>query len=754
MSSLRRMPFSTHQSRRQRLLWLNLGLLALGVAVVCGLWLMVLGTLAAERRQALAAASVQLQGLAQAYEAYTQQLLQRVDLVTRLAAREAAAPGGLDGAMDLLRSGLDHQPSLLAGYILDPQGRVLATTRGQRGLDLGDRAHFRVHRDGAGGGLYVGRPVQGRVTGRWVVPLSRRIERKDGGFGGVVVVAADPSHFTGFYNEAQLGPRGLTLLAASDGSVLARRAGTQVWYGNGDTRQPLAESLGERREGVLQGDSPFDGEHRLLAYRSVAGRSLVVAVGQAEADVLAPAREREHTLRLFAAGTSVVLVLVFGGLALLLRRWRLSQAQADALQVQFHAASEASLDAFFILKAVRDAQSRVVDFAYVHANERGARLLRLPVEQLVGRRRSEVPMAAGDPRFFELYCRVLDTGIPAEEVLQVHPPDGPWMQHQVVPLGDGVVLSSRDVSAQRQREQDILAAQQALADSEQRLRAITDNLPVLITYIDRDERVSFANQTARDWYGLGTERVIGMPLRDLVGEGPYEARRGPLQRALAGARVQFELEGEWRGRPRHLQSTYVPDIRPDGSIAGVYGLSADVTELKQVQARLVEMAHLDPVTGLANRNRFDELLPLALKRADRQRSPLALLFLDLDHFKAVNDRHGHAAGDAVLREFGRRLVAAVRATDTVARLAGDEFVVLLEGLGGSEDAEQVAAKIVEQVQEPMVVDGVELHVSTSIGIALHLHGTALAPATLLRRADEALYEAKAAGRNAWRMKVV
>lgn len=747
------MPLSTHQSRRQRLLRLNLGLLALGVLIVCGMWLLVLGVLAAERRQALAAAGMQLQGLAQAYEAHAQQLLQRVDLITRLAAREAAAPERLGDAMDSLRSGLENQPSLLAGYILDAQGRVLATTLGQRGVDLADRAHFRVHRDGPGGGLYVGRPVLGRVTGGWVVPLTRRIDRKDGSFGGVVVVAADPSYFTGFYNEAQLGPRGLTLLAASDGSVLARRAGTQVWYGSEGTGQSPVETLGERHEGVLQGRSPFDGEHRVLAYRSVAGHSLVVGVGQAEVDVLQPVRRRERLLKLFAAGTTVVLALAFGGLALLVRRWRRSQAQADAMQVQFHAASEASLDAFFILKAVRDAQGRVVDFAYAHANERGARLLRLPVEQLAGRRRSEVPMAAGDPRFFELYCRVLDTGIPAEEVLQVHPPDGPWMQHQVVPLNDGVVLSSRDVSAQRQREQDILAAQRALADGEQRLRAITDNLPVLITYVDRDGRLTFANQTARDWYGLDPERVIGMPLRDVVGEGPYEARRGPLQRALAGERVQFGLVGEWRGRPRHLQSTYVPDVRPDGSIAGVYGLSADVTELKQVQERLEEMAHLDPVTGLANRNRFDELLPLALKRADRQRAPLALLFLDVDHFKAVNDQHGHAAGDAVLREFGRRLLAAVRATDSVARLAGDEFVVLLEGLGGAEDAEQVAAKIVEQVQLPMTVDGVTLRVSTSIGIALHPHGAALAPATLLRRADEALYEAKAAGRNAWRLKV-
>lgn len=747
------MPLPNPQSRRRRLLWLNVGLLALGVAIVCGLWLLVLGTLAAERRQALAAAGTQLQGLAQAYEAHTQQLLQRVDLITRLSVREARVDG-VDHAMDALRLGLENQPGLLAGYVVDPQGRVLAATQGRRGLDLSDRAHFRVHRDGPGDRMYVGRPVQGRVTGRWIVPLSRRIDRRDGGFGGVIVVAADPSYFTSFYNEAQLGRRGLTLLSTSDGSVLARRSGDQAWYGDEGSRQPRVESLGERREGVLQGRSPFDGENRVLAYRSVAGQSLVVAVGLDEDEVLAAARGRERTLKLFAAGTTAVLALAFGGLALLLRSWRRSQAQADALQVQLHAASEASLDAFFILKAVRDAQGRVVDFVYAHVNERGASLLRLPSEQLVGRRRSEVPMAAGDPRFFALYRRVLETGIPAEEVLQVHPPDGPWMQHQVVPLDDGVVLSSRDVSAARQREQDILAAQRALADSEQRLRAITDNLPVLITYVDRDERLSFANETARDWYGLDPERVVGMPLRDVVGEGPYEQRRAPLQRALAGERVQFALVGEWRGHQRHLQSTYVPDIRPDGSIPGVYGLSADVTELKEVHERLEEMAHLDPVTGLANRNRFDEVLPLALKRADRQHSALALLFLDLDHFKAVNDQHGHAAGDAVLREFGRRLVAGVRATDTVARLAGDEFVVLLEGVNGSEDAEQVADKIVEQVRAPMAVDGIELRVSTSIGIALHPHGGELAPATLLRRADEALYEAKAAGRNVWRMTTV
>lgn len=745
------MPSSTSQSRRRRLLWLNTGLLVLGLGTVAGLWALLLGTLQAERTQSLAAGLRQVQGLAHAYEAQTQQLLQRVDLVTRLAAREAEA-GHRNDAVSILRQGLAGERSLIGGYVIDAKGDVVAATVAGAPANVSDRPHFRVHAERPTDGLFVSMPVLGRVSGRWVVQLSRRLSAADGRFAGVLVVSADPAHFTNFYGQAQLPPGSMTLLTGTDGVVRARRSGGELWFG-GSQREGRAVERFDTAEGVALDASPFDGVRRVVAHRPVAGHPLTVAVGLAEDEVLATHRRREAALRSLGAVVTAVLVLAFGALAVLVRRWRISQAHADALQVEFAAASEASLDAFFILRAVRDHAGRIVDFVYVHANERGARLVRSDRTELIGRRRSQVPAAAGDARFFELYCRVIASGQPAEATLQVGPPedDGPWMLHQIVPVGDGVALTSHDVTAQREREQEILAAQHALRDSEQRLRDITDNLPVLIAYIDREERLMFANATARRWFGLDVERAIGRPLRELLGEDHYLARRDPLRRALAGERMQFEVVSMLQGRPLHLQMTYVPDRDADGRVLGVYGLSADVTELKQIQARLDEMAHHDAVTGLPNRNRFDEVLPLAIKRAGRSHTPLALMFLDIDHFKRINDTWGHGVGDGVLREFGRRLQDSVRATDTVARLAGDEFVVLLEGVAGAPEAERIAAKIVERVRQPMQVDGVELEITTSIGIALHEPSSPVAPATLLRVADEALYRTKSGGRDGWQL---
>lgn len=177
-------------------------------------------------------------------------------------------------------------------------------------------------------------------------------------------------------------------------------------------------------------------------------------------------------------------------------------------------------------------------------------------------------------------------------------------------------------------------------------------------------------------------------------------------------------------------------------MVGVYGLVHDITKLKRVETELRLLAQHDALTGLANRRRFEEQLAQAMAHSDRKGSPMALLFIDIDRFKLINDRLGHRAGDLVLKEFARRLAACVRKTDMAARLAGDEFVVILEPLDRAGDASVVAQKIVDALVEPMAVEGQSLSVSASIGIALRPpfehDGVAL-----LRRADKALYAAKA-----------
>ena len=179
-------------------------------------------------------------------------------------------------------------------------------------------------------------------------------------------------------------------------------------------------------------------------------------------------------------------------------------------------------------------------------------------------------------------------------------------------------------------------------------------------------------------------------------------------------------------------------------------LEALNARLRESERQLQALAHTDPLTGLANRLLLDARLDQSMQHARRSHGQIALLLIDLDHFKAINDKHGHPIGDEVLRATAERLRTAVREVDTVARIGGDEFVVVLTALGGASDAERLAEKLVAGMREPMRVLGMPLECSASVGVAL-FGGGELTPAELMRRADRALYAAKEAGRGCYRM---
>jgi diguanylate cyclase (GGDEF)-like protein/PAS domain S-box-containing protein len=291
-------------------------------------------------------------------------------------------------------------------------------------------------------------------------------------------------------------------------------------------------------------------------------------------------------------------------------------------------------------------------------------------------------------------------------------------------------------------------AQERIADSERQLRAVTDNLPMLITYVDAQERLRFMNGTFHEWLGIDLDEAVGRPLADVVGAEHYASRREHLRAALAGQRVEFEVVSSTLAGPRNLQTVYIPDIREDGTVHGIFTLSTDVTAMKNVQQELQRLARIDTLTGLANRRQFDELLEQSLARHRRTRRPFALIFLDVDHFKAINDSHGHGAGDAVLKEFAARLQHSLRETDVAARLSGDEFVVILDGLAARDEAIAVADKLLHAIRAPMAVGDKVLHVTASMGLAWQEGTVDVEAKALMARADRALYRAKEGGRNA------
>lgn len=304
-----------------------------------------------------------------------------------------------------------------------------------------------------------------------------------------------------------------------------------------------------------------------------------------------------------------------------------------------------------------------------------------------------------------------------------------------------IVYSGRDVSYR-------MGIEQALAENQRRLRAMTDNLPALIAHVDMNERFTFANAQFCDALDRGPERILGQTLAAVLGGPVYREVQPRVEAALRGEAVTFESERRFFGEQRWYEVRYVPDIDAGGVVNGFLALLFDISRRKHDERELARLARHDDLTGLANRLQFGERLELALARQRRGGHLLSLLCLDLDYFKAINDSLGHAGGDAVLREFARRLSSCLRETDLAARIGGDEFTVLIEQIDSPRAPEVVARKLLEALVPPFVVNAVELRVTASIGIGIGTPGNDAA--TVLRRADEALYAAKVAGRNTFR----
>jgi len=406
------------------------------------------------------------------------------------------------------------------------------------------------------------------------------------------------------------------------------------------------------------------------------------------------------------------------------------------------------------LKAITDNVPAVIshfdkDLRADFGNLAVEKVLRRPVSELLGLSFRQIRGEAvwqiakpyidgvlrGEPQQFESF---VSHGDETRYFVQRYVPDFD-AQGQV----QGFYSVSFDITERRQTEAK-------LAESEKRLRDIADNLPVMISYIDKDQRLLFLNETFTRWTGLDHRATIGKAVAEAIPAPLYEQRREHLLRALAGERVEFQLDSMALGVARSLHNLYLPDVAPDGAVRGLYALSTDVTEHRRLERQLAELARTDALTGLPNRYGFNEQLAAVIRRAHRAQSLTALLFLDVDKFKLINDSHGHGVGDEVLREFARRLLGLVRTTDFVGRLAGDEFVVVLEGLRAATEAEAVAAKIIEAVNQPFATSAGLLSVGTSIGVAVH-PGDDLGGEELLGRADQALYQAKGAGRNRYRL---
>ncbi len=290
----------------------------------------------------------------------------------------------------------------------------------------------------------------------------------------------------------------------------------------------------------------------------------------------------------------------------------------------------------------------------------------------------------------------------------------------------------------------------ALRESEARLRTIADTLPAMIAYIDADEIYRFHNLAYEREFNQSGMQVLGRSVLETVGPERYDFLSPYIKRVLAGETLTFEEDDNSTIFERTFEVVYIPQTDEEGlSIVGFHVMRQDITAQKREKQRLLKLSQIDALTGLTNRAGFLQRLSDTMIASRENASMMAVMYMDIDRFKPVNDTFGHAVGDALLKAFSARLTHTMRASDTIARLGGDEFTIIMERINRGEDAAALAGKIVTTMQAPFELDGTVVSVSVSIGMAYYCDED-LSPAELLNRADVLLYEAKQAGRNTFR----
>jgi diguanylate cyclase (GGDEF)-like protein/PAS domain S-box-containing protein len=425
-------------------------------------------------------------------------------------------------------------------------------------------------------------------------------------------------------------------------------------------------------------------------------------------------------------------------------------------RIAFHNMLEYAAEAIYF----KDLQSRFIAVSRALATMHG----REP-EELLGLTDFDLFTAEHASAAYADEQQVIATGVSmlGKEERETWPDRGDtWVTSNKRPLRDldgniiGTFGLSRDITRTVNAEHDAVSAANSVAIAhadlsrvEAQLRTVLDTSADAISLYDANLRYQYMNAAAtrlsQDPIGeaLGrTDRELG---RDAAFLAIWESGLKAVLATGQGCSVDFSVGSgaELRWFAAHLAPQRESE---DGTPIGVVASTREVTELKRAQSRLAHQAVHDPLTGLANRVLLVDRLTQALLRMERQPGKLALLFIDLDHFKVINDTYGHDTGDRLLVEVGARLTAIARRLDTVARFGGDEFVLLCDRLTTDEDVRVVADRVVRAVGEPFFSEGIELNITASVGVLITSDPYA-GGENVVRDADAAMYQAKERGRD-------
>jgi len=671
-------------------------------------------------------------------------------------------------------------PEVADVIVVNKEGALvgpLVTAKPLLAVDLSDREYFHYWRDHfADDALHLSPPIVSRVTGDPRIPASRPRLAPDGSFAGVVVAAVRPEFLAEILAAANNRATGTGALLMADGTILARvplvdSLGQKVPYGYGEVLTSGAFAFHEEVRA-------WDGITRYIGARPVGEYPLVVASTLSASEAMAS--WRRGTIETF--GTSIPLSAAIFVLALMAdRREHARQlladtvtAQRDGLEIVVAARTKELADLASRLtesnQELRTSEEEIRlllestgegiygidgEGRCIICNPAAARMLGYDSPQaLLG---CDTHLAfhhhrADGTAYPVLECRVhrcVAEGVVAHVDDEVFfRPDGSsfpveYRAHPIHRDGGiiGAVVSFSDITRRRSIEAEMRIAHTVFETTDEGI-AVTD----------ADNRFTTVNPAFLRITGYAIDEVLGKT-PSLLASGKHDKEYyqvmwrslydlGCWQGEIWNRRKDGSLYAEW------LTITAIRD--DSGRPLQFVAVFSDITS----RARAVELvrheANYDPLTDLPNRRHFDGRLGRLIDAAAEEGRQLALLFIDLDHFKPVNDCHGHEIGDRLLVEAAIRLKSCVRNSDFVARLGGDEFVVVLDSIASPQAASLVAGNVVDTISRPFMIEDHEIEIGASVGVAIYpADGTDCR--TLIQRADDAMYAAKSSGRSCFHL---
>ena len=734
--------FSFRQFFSHRLIWLAL-LVALGIGALFArtIWTIRNDEWTYAEQTSTNLARTLEQGLAWSLDSFDKSL--------EGVAREVAQPEVWALPPDL-RSRVVFDNSLRARgagdvLVLDAQGNVILDSGSltPRRANLGDRDYFLALRDQGQRGLFVGKPVPSRVTGLNILPISRAYYHADGSFAGVVVGALRLSYFNELFGSVNLGPSSGINMFRQDGVVISRFP-----YGDADVGKNLAGTpnmvrMQQEGSGSFVGVAALDGVERLYSFRPVGNYPLILNVAQSTETILAKWRSSAWVLGGFAA----LLMLGCLGLALLFVRELVLRQQVSVRLAEAEHDLRTTLDNVPSMIAYWDSsmhnrfanRAALEEFGTYPVPVRGRHISELlsPTRYAASKPYYDYALA-GAPQRFERTDED-PQGQPRHSIVS-YLPDAD--AHGVV---TGLFVQVTDITERKRMENELF-------DEKERVRLTLQAIGDAVVCSDAKGMVTYLNPVAERLTGWQAFDAAGHTVDEVVSlrspdndEPLATTLRAAIQRGVATYPVRGVLLHRTNGRRFQVEETASPITDRHGTVTGAVAVLRDVTEAVAMAERMSHLAQYDALTDLPNRVLLQDRAQLAMAQARRDGKSLAVMYLDLDGFKEVNDRLGHDVGDVLLVQFAQRLQAAVRASDTVCRQGGDEFVVLLPGLDGLEPACLVARKILAACDAAFDLAGQPVRVGVSGGIALFpQHGSTFDE--LSRHADGAMYAAKRGGR--------